>query len=193
VSEENLQAALDIDTGTPRERAAMLEALLFARGEAEEIVVLAGVLGWSTAAVERALAELDCQLREDGRGIMLQRNGNQAQLVSAPRFGALVERLLLVERTVRLSPAALETLSIIAYRQPVTRPEIEAVRGVDCSGVLSNLLARDLIEVSGRRATIGNPREYVTTSAFLSYFGLGSLDDLPQVEDLDEPEEASNG
>lgn len=186
MSDQAKQVALDIETGTPRERAAVLEALLFARGEAEEVSVLAAVLDWTPAAVERALDELDRLLRDDGRGIMLQRSGNQAQLVSAPRFGTLVERLLMVERTVRLSPAALETLSIVAYRQPVTRPEIEAVRGVDCSGVLSNLLARELIEIAGRRPTIGNPREYVTTPAFLSFFGLGSLDDLLQVEELEQ-------
>lgn len=185
MSDATQQTALDIETGTARERAAVLEAMLFARGEAEDTSVLASVLGWTPAAVERALDELERSLRDEGRGIMLQRSGNHVQLVSAPRFGTLIERLLMVERTVRLSPAALETLSIIAYRQPVTRPEIEAVRGVDCSGVLSNLLARELVEITGRRPTLGNPREYATTPAFLSFFGLGSLDDLPQVEELE--------
>lgn len=173
------QAALNIEDGTSRERAAALEALLFARGELEEIGVLASALGWTPAAVERGLDELGQLLVEEGRGINLQRDGSRVQLVSAPRFGALVQRMLMIERTVRLSPAALETLAIIAYRQPVTRPEIEAVRGVDCSGVLSNLVARDLIEITGRRNTLGNPHEYGTTAAFLSFFGLASLSDLP--------------
>lgn len=177
------QSALDIDVGLPRERAAAVEALLFASGGAEDIAILANALGWSSAAVNRALDALDEELRSAGRGIMLQRGDGWAQLVSAPRFGALVERMLLIERTVRLSPAALETLSIVAYRQPVTRPEIEAVRGVDCSGVLSNLIARELVESTGRRNTVGNPREYITTPEFLNFFGLASLADLPLVEE----------
>lgn len=180
------QVALDIDDGTSQERAAALEALLFARGEPEEIGILARVLGWSDAAVERGLDDLARSLNEQARGIMLQRNGSQVQLVSAPRFGALIERMLLIERTVRLSPAALETLAIVAYRQPVTRPEIEAVRGVDCSGVLSNLVARELVEIVGRRNTLGNPHEYATTAAFLGFFGLASLDDLPPAGELGE-------
>lgn len=172
------QDALDIDAASS-ERQAALEALLFARGEPEEVSVLATVLGWSQAEVNRGLDDLAHDLVEGGRGIVLQRDGSRAQLVSAPRFGGLIQRMLMIERTVRLSPAALETLAIIAYRQPVTRPEIEAVRGVDSSGVLSNLVARDLIEIAGRRSTLGNPHEYVTTAAFLGFFGLSSLDDLP--------------
>lgn len=173
------QGALDLDSTDAGERAAALEALLFARGEPEEVSVLATALDWSQTAVNRGLDELGRDLAESGRGVILQRDGSRAQLVTAPRFGALVERMLMIERTVRLSPAALETLAIIAYRQPVTRPEIEAVRGVDSSGVLSNLVARDLVEITGRRNTLGNPHEYVTTSAFLGFFGLSSLDDLP--------------
>lgn len=171
------QRSLDLDIDA--ERSAAVEALLFARGEPEDAGVLASALGWSLAEVNRALDELERDLRTARRGIMLQRDGQQVQLVTAPRFGALVERMLRIERTVRLSPAALETLAIIAYRQPVTRPEIEAVRGVDCSGVLANLVARELIEVVGTRNALGNPREFGTTAAFLSFFGLSSLEDLP--------------
>jgi segregation and condensation protein B len=174
------QAELDISDGNEIERAAAVEALLFARGEPEDVSILASALGWTPAAVNRSLDDLARQLIENGRGIMLQRDGDSVRLVTAPRFGALVERLLLIERTIRLSPAALETLAIIAYRQPVTRPEIEAVRGVDCSGVLSNLIARELVETTGRRSTLGNPHEYRTTAAFLGFFGLASLEDLPQ-------------
>ncbi len=179
------QPALDIDTDTASARAAIVEALLFARGEAEEVSVMASALGWTPAAVERALGELGDLLVESGRGIILQRDGNRVQLVTAPRFGALVERMLTIERTVRLSPAALETLAIVAYRQPVTRPEIEAVRGVDSSGVLANLVARELVEITGRRNTLGNPHEYGTTAAFLGFFGLSSLEDLPPAEEAE--------
>lgn len=173
------QPPLDMQDGATQERAAALEALLFARGEPEEVGILGTVLGWPVEAVNSGLDDLARQLQQSNRGIMLQRDGNRVQLVTAPRFGALIERMLLIERTVRLSPAALETLAIVAYRQPVTRPEIEAVRGVDSSGVLSNLVARDLVEIVGRRATLGNPHEYATTAAFLGFFGLASLEDLP--------------
>jgi segregation and condensation protein B len=88
-----------------------------------------------------------------------------------------------MERTVKLSSAALETLALVAYRQPVTRSEIEAVRGVDSSGVLATLVARELVEARGRRSTPGNPVEYGTTPGFLQFFGLTSLDELPPMSE----------
>ena len=112
----------------------------------------------------------------------MTRHEKTAQLSTAPRFGPLITRLLSVERTVRISEAALETLAIVAYRQPITRAEIEAVRGVDSSGVLSTLVARDLVRIRGRRATPGNPHEYTTTDEFLRHFGITSLDELPNPE-----------
>jgi segregation and condensation protein B len=105
------------------------------------------------------------------------------QLVTAPRFGALIERFLAVERKVRFSEAALETLAIIAYRQPITRAEIEAIRGVDCSGVLATLVAREMIEISGRRNSVGNPLLYATTDAFMRQFGIETLQQLGAEED----------
>lgn len=83
-----------------------------------------------------------------------------------------------------MSPAALETLAIVAYRGPVTRGEVEAIRGVDSSGVLQTLVARGLIEVGGRRTTVGTPVEYRITAAFLRHFGLASLDDLPPLGEM---------
>jgi segregation and condensation protein B len=165
------------------ERAAALEALLFASGELEEVATLAAALGWPSADVRKGLHELDRALREMERGVMLQRDGERARLVSAPRFGGAITRLLGLERTAKLSGAALETLALVAYRQPVTRAEIDAVRGVDSSGVLATLVARELIEVSGRRSTPGNPAEYVTSEVFLRFFGLASLAELPPLSD----------
>ena len=165
------------------ERAAALEALLFASAEPEELTTLAAALGWPLADVHAGLDELDRVLRDLGRGVMLQRDGERAQMVTAPRFGAAVARLLGMERTARLSSAALETLALVAYRQPITRSEIEAVRGVDSSGVVTTLLARELIEAAGRRPTPGNPVEYTTTLAFLRMFGLASLGELPALSD----------
>jgi segregation and condensation protein B len=138
--------------------------------------------------VRNGIETLDRHLRDTGRGVVVQRSGDSVQLVSAPRFGQPVARLLGMERTVKLSSAALETLALVAYRQPVTRSEIEAIRGVDSSGVLATLVARELVEPLGRRSTPGNPVEYGTTPAFLQFFGLTSLDELPAV--ADEPVQA---
>jgi segregation and condensation protein B len=177
------QPLLDLEVASPEEAAAAIEALLFASGGAEEVSTLAAALGWSLADVRKGIETLDRHLREAGRGVVLQRSGDSVQLVSAPRFGQPVARLLGMERTVKLSSAALETLALVAYRQPVTRSEIESIRGVDSSGVLATLVARELVEPLGRRSTPGNPVEYGTTPAFLQFFGLTSLDELPAVAD----------
>ncbi|HUG17095.1 MAG TPA: SMC-Scp complex subunit ScpB [Thermomicrobiales bacterium] len=158
---------------------AVLEAMLFASGETEDIVTLAAALGWSRRNVRAAIDMLERQLMETKRGVALQRSGESVQLVTEPRYARPVARLLGIERRARLSTAALETLALVAYRQPVTRAEIEAVRGVDSSGVLSTLIARELIETLGRRPTAGSPVEYGTTSMFLQFFGLMSLSELP--------------
>lgn len=164
------------------EALALLEALLLAAGEAVPLAAIAETLGWTTRQVRSQLEDLERDLESSRRGMTLQWHHEAVQLASAPRFGAIVERFLAIERTVRLSEAALETLAIIAYRQPVTRAEIEELRGVDSSGVLGTLVARELIEVAGQRATLGNPNEYRTTATFLEHFGLSSLDDLPAAE-----------
>ena len=177
------QAVLDISVSSPEEAASAIEALLFASGSPEEAPTLAAALGWSQADVKRGLDALERQLRDGRRGILLQRDGNTVQLVTAPRFGRAVSRLLGMERSVRLSSAALETLALVAYRQPVTRSEIESIRGVDSSGVLATLVARELVEPRGRRSTPGNPIEYGTTSGFLQFFGLTSLGELPPLSD----------
>lgn len=177
------QPVLELNVESPEEAAAAIEALLFASGSAEEASTLAAALGWSLRDVKRGLDVLDQQLRDSRRGVLLQRTGETVQLVSAPRFGQPIARLLGMERTVKLSSAALETLALVAYRQPVTRSEIESIRGVDSSGVLATLVARELIESRGRRSTPGNPVEYGTTAGFLQFFGLTSLDELPPLSD----------
>lgn len=178
------QTELAIAAVDRAEAVAAVEALLFASGEAEEIATLAGALGWSIADVQQGVDALARTLEQGDRGLALQRNGDSVQLVTAPRFGPVVTRLLGMERQAKLSGAALETLALIAYRQPITRGEIEAVRGVDSSGVLATLVSRELVEVRGRRSGPGNPVEYGTTPAFLQFFGLTSLDQLPSAGDL---------
>ena len=170
---------LPLDIVPIEEAVPALEALLFASGEPEDVPTLAAALEWSQGDVRRALAALEDDLRARPRGIALQRDGDRVQLVTVARYGRAVERLLGIERQVKLSSAALETLAIVAYRQPIIRSEIEAIRGVDSSGVLATLVARELVEARGRRAGPGNPVEYGTTGAFLRFFGMTSLEDLP--------------
>lgn len=158
----------------------VIESLLFVAGEPITVVQLARTLQLPADTVETALAQLTEEYRE--RGIRLQRHGDTIQLVSAPEAALAVARFLGVQATTRLSAAALEVLAIIAYRQPLTRAQIEVIRGVDSSGVIRALLARELIADVGRLETVGRPILYATTPAFLRQFGLTSLEDLPPLD-----------
>jgi segregation and condensation protein B len=161
------------------ELARAVEAVLFAAPEPQTLDALRKGLGVSAVRLDAALDRLADDLRAARRGIRLQRLGALAQLVTAPEMGPELERYFGYEAGTRLSNAALETLAIIAYRQPVTRAQVEQLRGVDCSGVLSTLLNRGLIAESGRLDTVGRPVLFSTTLAFLRHFGLTSLGDLP--------------
>ncbi|MEO8082206.1 MAG: SMC-Scp complex subunit ScpB [Ardenticatenales bacterium] len=160
--------------------AALIESILFVADRPVAVSELAKVLEVPKPMVERALGDLAPALT--GRGVRLARRNGTVQMVSAPEAAPVVQRFLGLSQDGRLSRPALETLSIIAYRQPLTRPEMEALRGVSCDGVLRTLLAREFIESVGRRATVGNPVEYGTTFQFLAYFGLSSVADLPPIE-----------
>jgi segregation and condensation protein B len=160
---------------------ALLEALLLVSPEPAELRDLADAAGVPVSAVEKALVTLD---ENPSRGWVVIRHRGTAHISSAPRFAPYVRRFLRLDREARLSSAALETLALIAYRQPVTRAEIESLRGVDCSGVLATLYARELIEVAGKLPTVGNPHQYVTSLEFLKQFGLRSLADLPPLAEL---------
>ncbi len=164
-----------------REMAASVEALLFASAEPLEMADLRRILGIRQPLLERVLQHLGRMLTEGKRGLRLQRQGGLARLVTAPETAIHVEKLRGQQGTQRLSDAALETLALIAYNQPATRPQIEAVRGVDCSGVVSTLLSRGLVEEVGRLETPGHPVLYGTTLAFLQHFGLESPAQLPPV------------
>lgn len=168
---------------------ARVEALLFVAEEPPTIAQLARALEVPAEAVEEALRVLQERLR--GRGLRLQRHGDQVQLVTAPEAAEDVRRFLGLREGGRLSTAALETLAIIAYRQPITRAEIEAIRGVNCDGVLRTLLARGLIEEVGRAEGPGRPILYGTSMLFLQHFGLRSLADLPPLDGVKAEEPAS--
>lgn len=170
---------------------ALVEAVLFVADRPVAVTELAKILEVPKPMVERALGDLAESLT--GRGVRLARRNGTVQMVSAPEAAPVVQRFLGLAQDGRLSRPALETLSIIAYRQPLTRPEIEALRGVSCEGVIRTLLARELIEALGRRATVGNPVEYGTTFQFLAYFGLTSVAELPPIEALGGAELATDG
>jgi segregation and condensation protein B len=173
-------------TGGPSLRT-LLEALRFVAPEPVSLADLAQILEREEGEVAAALDEWACD--HATAGIRLQRLGNQVQLVSAPEAAPYIECFLGLHYSGRLSAAALETLAIVAYRQPVTRPAIEALRGVDCSGILHTLLNLGLIEERGRATTPGRPIFYGTTIDFLRHFGLQSLEDLPPLDLPSPPQE----
>jgi len=156
---------------------ALVESLLFVAEGPVTPTRLASALDVPTGEVEDALTALAGEYRF--RGLRLQRGDGQVQIVTAPEAAPHIEHFLGLSMDGHLSTAALETLAIVAYQQPSTRAEIEAVRGVDCGGVLRTLTHRGFIRQLGRLEQAGRPIIYGTTFEFLRYFGLESLDDLP--------------
>lgn len=165
--------------------AAVIEAILLVSPEPVEIARLGELTGHRSAEVEEAIAELVDHYST--RGIRLQRSADRLTLVTAPEAGIAVARFLDSAQKARLSPAALETLAIIAYHQPTTRSQVEAIRGVSAERSLGTLLARGLIAEAGRAESVGRPTFFRTTDDFLSYFGLESLAGLPPLPDPVEP------
>jgi segregation and condensation protein B len=159
------------------ELASRVEALLFVSAGAVRISQIAGTLETTPHQVEQALKIL--QKTYKNRGIRLQTHPDGVQLTTAPEMASDIERFLELENTARLSRAAMEVLSIIAYQEPVTRPYIDSIRGVNSDSVLRTLLRYGLIEEAGRSDGPGRPILYKTTGEFLLNFGLTSLEDLP--------------
>lgn len=170
---------------------ACLEALLFVAAAPVSAAQLAEALACTQEDIERGLQNLDQTLRQ-GRGLRIQWHAGRVQLTTAPGLGGLVERFLGLEAAARLSRAAIETLAIVAYRQPVTRPGIDAVRGVNSDGVLKSLLSKGLVQEIGRADGPGRPILYGTTAEFLQHFGLSSLSELPPFEKAGEDREPVN-
>jgi len=164
---------------------ARLEALLFVAPSAVNSTQLSEALGVPVDEVEKGLIQLN-RLMQNGRGLRLQKHEGRYQLTSAPELAAEIERFLGLEATARLSRAALETLAIVAYRQPITRPGVDAIRGVNSDGVIKSLLSKGLIQEIGRTEGPGRPILYGSTQDFLQHFGLNSLDDLPPFEILEQ-------
>lgn len=163
---------------------ALVESLLFVADGAVPVGRLAEALEVKPAQIEAVLDALTVYYAE--RGLSLQRIKDKVQLTTAPAAAAPVQRFLGLSASAPLSKAALETLAIIAYQQPITRPQIEAIRGVNSDSVIKNLLTKGLVEESGRTEGPGRPTLYATTPEFLQHFGLVSLEELPplNVDDL---------
>ena len=163
------------------ELAAMIEAILFVANGPVSVENLRKTLEVEPETIQDALSALAEERAHSG--VRLQRKSGEVQMVTAPEAAPLVEKFLGIQLSGRLSPAALETLAIIAYREPITRIQIEAIRGVNSDGVLGTLLARGLIAEAGRLETVGHPILYTTTFQFLQQFGLKSVDELPAFEE----------
>jgi segregation and condensation protein B len=168
------------------EQKRIVEALILAAREPIGAVRLGQVVpGLNAAGAREIVAELRADYDREQRGFELVEVAGGYRVRTRPELADLVSRLDL-ERPARLSRASLETLAVVAYRQPVTRGEIEQVRGVDCGPVVRNLLERHLLRIAGHREVPGRPMLYGTTRRFLELFGLASLEDLPSLRDLDE-------
>ncbi len=170
---------------------AILESLLFAAGEPVSLTQLANALdNVPREAIRKSLAEMAVSYAAGDRGMVLEEIAGGYQL-RTPKEHSLYVRRLLSAKPPRLSRPLLETLSIIAYRQPITRPEIEQLRGVDTGGVLETLLERALIKIAGRKEAPGRPMMYATTDEFLELFGLRDLEKLPDLAEFRALEEDS--
>ena len=186
-SEQNIETELPLSV--------KLEAILFVAAEPVTPGQLASALDVASSVIERGLNELDASLSD--RGLRLQRHAGRVQLTTAPQLAELIERFLGLEATSHLSRAALETLAIIAYQQPVTRPQIDAIRGVNSDSMLKSLLNKGLVLESGRADGPGRPILYSTTPEFLQHFGLNSILEMPplakQEEETSEAEDLLKG
>lgn len=161
---------------------AIIEAILFVSGDPVRVDVLAHAMNLTVQELEQALDELRDHLALENRGIQLNRSGETVFLSICPKYAPQVELFLQPIQKQPLSQAVLETLSIIAYRQPVTKGDVESVRGVKCDYSVQTLVNRGFIEECGRRETLGRPILYRTTDKFLQHFGIESLDELPSVD-----------
>jgi segregation and condensation protein B len=174
-----------------RELVAVVEALLFVSGEPISVARLATVIGAvSKAEVEQALKRLEEELAQDGRGIQLVKLAGGYRLVTKPDYAPWLKRLDKAKAAQKLSRSALESLAIIAYKQPLVRAEIEEIRGVETSGVLRTLLERKLVRIVGRKEVPGRPIMYGTTKFFLEHFGLQDITQLPPLREFKELGEA---
>lgn len=176
---------------TLKEAQALVEAILFVSGEPVPTRELCKCLGFDAPTMEALIRGVAALYQGDGRGVRLLEIGGGWQFCSVPELAPTIAAYVGDRRSARLSQAALETLAIVAYRQPVTKGEIEQIRGVNVDGVVGALVDRELITEVGRRDTVGRPILYGVTPKFLRHFGLSCIAELPRLEDLDGSEPGS--
>lgn len=173
-------------TMTPLELKSALEAIIYAADEPATLEQLASALGEEKHIVRAALDELVASYASDERGVEIRAVAGGYRVYTKPQHHDLVRRFIKSLRPpLRLTMPALETLAVIAYKQPVTQPEIQEIRGVNCAGVLETLLEKRLIVTAGRKQVIGRPILYRTSKDFLMRFGLGDLDELPSLKEFE--------
>lgn len=194
--ENGLDATLPAGNASPEKRElsreellGALESVLFVTGEPLPKPEVSRVFGLNELELNLLLAELESELERNKRGIRLFTTGDTLQLVSAPEYNEWLIKLLAPPQEKNLSDSMLETLSVIAYRQPVTRADIEAVRGVRCEYAVSQLLKQGFIKELGRKDVVGRPMLFGTTDAFLRRFGLHSIEELPPMPEIETDDE----
>ena len=168
----------------PNEIPQILEAILFVAGEPVAVADLAQALEVSEMEIMHAVEEL--QRECERRGVTIHRYGDHLRMETRPEYAPYVERLLQPVQRQTLSQTAMETLAVIAYRQPVTKGEVEQVRGVKCDYSVQSLLHKGLIREAGRKAALGRPILYATTDRFLEHFGISDIRELPPLPDVQE-------
>src|SRR5438309_7051488 len=177
----NVRPHLSPDEQMAVEIGAAIESLLFVSGRPLERTELRKLLDVDDANLVLGLQTLEHDLESQGRGIRLQRLGEQVQLVTAPENARYIAALLGLPMSAKLTSAAMETLAVITYRQPVTRTQIEAIRGVNSDRALASLIQHGMVTEVGRAQTVGRPTLFGTTPEFLQQFGLTNLEQLPRV------------
>lgn len=185
------EAGYDESTTPPQaDASAAVEAILFTSDSPLGLSKIASVAELTQGNVRKAVKDLNARYDDIGASFRIEEIAGGYRMMTRPEYHDLLKRLLTARKDSRLSQAALETLAIIAYRQPILRADIEAIRGVACGEVLRGLLEKQLVKIVGRAEVIGRPMLYGTTRRFLEIFGLASLDDLPRVEELRSGEDA---
>jgi len=164
----------------------IIEALLFAADEPLSVARLRSIIDSADGRrIKAAIEELNCDYESAGRVFIIEEIANGYRLYTRPEYHEWIRKLFRQRSEARLSLAALETLAIVAYKQPIERAEVEDIRGVDVGHILRNLLDKDLIKILGRSEKLGRPFLYGTTKKFLEHFGLKSIKDLPRVAEIE--------
>lgn len=173
-----------------KEKKALIEALLFVSGEPVTLAALKNIAELPETELKQIMEELVADYKERGGGLLVIEIANGYQIVTNPAYALWIRKFKNTNTATKLSMAALETLAIIAYNQPIIKAELEHIRGVNSDGVIKTLLDRRLIKIMGRKEVAGKPLLYGTTREFLQYFGLKDLTELPTIKELSREEAA---